>query len=831
MRRHSLTAALLATTLLFPLAARAQTAPNAAGPAADATSDISDVIVVTGSRGKGRTVADSPAPIDVFSGDELQALGANTSLRDALSTLVPSFQTQTVSSSSWDSLVRPAGLRGLSGSHVLVLVNGKRRHNSSLINLSSGNLDNGANPVDIDLIPQGAIGHIEILRDGAAAQYGSDAIAGVINIILKSEDHGGTFTATAGQREPYNYDDHVDGQSLQASLDHAFALPGGGFIDLAVDARRDRATTRSVAATGAFYDTVNGKADPREATANKTVFGGGLPKYWKADVSYNAELPLTDALTAYSFSTVSKRDAFIGQNFRRPNSTNDVPSVYPDGFVPYYTLAEVDFQSLAGLKGKAGGWDWDLSSTYGRDTVDNGATNTINASLGPSSPTSFNTFTSVFSQWTTNLDLTRQVELGLGSPVQVSGGVEHRHERYQTISRDAASYTNGGYIYTSGSLAGKPASVGAQGAITVTPGDQADLDRNNYAAYVDFGFNPTPDWYVDLAGRAEYYDDSAGDTESGKISTRYEILPGVAVRGTISNGFRAPSLAQEGYAQTSNQYTIVNGVSQFITSKSVQVDSAIGKALGATPLRPEESTSYSVGLTLAPTHDISVTIDPYLIYLDNRIAQTGFLSGSAVNAILVANGFSPNQYIKYFTNAIDTRTEGVDVVASYLQHLDELGAGDLGTLRWTAAFNWNRTKITKIRDTPTQLAGLGLTLFDRAAQGAVTVANPETKLILSQEWTVGALALTLRETRYDGVAYLNVNPLYDQFYAPRWLTDIDIAYAVTDRLTIAVGANNVFDVYPSKNTVADTNGFPPYSSISPFGFYGGFYYTRLKIAL
>lgn len=786
-----------------------------------------ETIVVTGSRGKGRTVADSPAPVDVLGGEDLQKLQAGGDLRDALAALVPSFETQTVSSASWDSLVRPAGLRGLSGAHVLVLVDGKRRHNSSLINLTSNNQDTGANPVDIDLIPSGAIDHIEILRDGAAAQYGSDAIAGVINIILKNADHGGAFSATAGQRAPYPYDGHVDGQSIQASLDHGFELGNGGSINLAVDGRLDRPTIRSVAASGAFYyPLANGQPDPREATVNKTVFAGGLPRDKKLDLSYNAELPVSTDITLYSNSTVSRRDAWIGQNFRRANSTNDIPSVYPDGYAPYYTLSEVDFQSLFGAKGTLAGWNWDLSTTYGRDDVDNGSTNTLNASLGAASPHSFHTFSSAFAQWTTNLDVTRETDIGLEKPAQISGGLEHRYERYRTVSGDPLSYQNGGYVYASGPLAGKPAAVGAQGAITVTPGDQANIGRNNYAGYVDFGFNPTPDWYVDLAGRVEYYDDSSGDTESGKISTRYEILPGLAVRGTVSNGFRAPSLAQEGYAQTSNQYNIVNGVNQFVTSKSVQVGSPIARALGATPLQPEESTNYSVGLTFSPTSDINVTVDPYLIYLNNRITQTGFLSGTAVNNILIANGFAPNQYIKYFTNAIDTRTEGVDVVGSYNQRL-----GDFGSIHWSVGFNWNKTDITHIRDTPSQLAGLGLTLFDRAAQGAITAANPKTKLILSGDWYIDKWSVTVRETRYDGVALLNDNPVSDQFFAPHWLTDVDISYSIDDRFTIAVGANNIFDIYPTRNTVPDTNGFPPYSSISPFGFYGGYYYTRLKVAL
>lgn len=833
-RRRLNTIALAISSLLAAAPVMAQERPGTAPLAADAAGqtgggsgpvNVLDVVLTTGSRGLPRTIANSAAPIDVIGGDQIQKLGGNTALRDALAQLLPSFQATTQASLSADSIARPAGLRGLSGAHVLVLVNGKRRHNSSIISLAGNNQSNGSNPVDLDLIPVSAIDHIEVLRDGAAAQYGSDAIAGVLNIILKSRDHGGSSNTTVGTRHRYDNGGQDNGNTVQEALDWGFALPNQGFAQLALDGKYQQATVRNTDATGAFYYPVNGQPDPREATVNKKVFAGGLPQVKALNLSYNAESPIDESITAYSFGTVSARDGRVGQNFRRPNSLNIIPELYPDGTAPDYTLDERDYQFAAGARIERGGWSWDLSSTYGNNHVQNGSDHSLNASLGPTSPTSFDTFSSTFTQWTNNIDATRSIDIGLKKPLQTSWGLEHRHETYRTESGDPLSYKFGGYVYPSGPLAGKLATTGAQAAITVTPDDEAELKRNSYAAYVDFGLTPLDGLFVGLAARTEHYDDGSGNTTSGKLSTRYELTPALSLRANISNGFRAPALPQSGFAQTSNQYNVVNGVYQFVQSKSVQVNSPIGQALGATTLKPETSKNYSLGIAFSPSKQVNVTLDAYRIDLKDRIAQTGFLSGTAVNKLLVDNGFQSGQSIKYFANAIDTRTTGIDIVGDFTQDLQSLGS-----LRLTLGYNRNKTEITHIRDNPTQLAGLGLTLFDRAAQGTITDANPKSKLILGANWRYANWDLTVRETRYDKVKLLNVNPIYDQSYAARWLTDLELGYRISDKATISVGANNLFNTYPSKNTVADTNGFPPYSSISPFGFYGAFYYTRLSLA-
>ncbi len=773
-----------------------------------------DAVIVTGSRGSEvRTVTSSPSPIDVISAKQLQQTGS-TSLREALTKELPSFS-QRPSGTSNDSIARPYSLRGLNGSNILVLVNGKRRHNSAVINLDS-TAAYGTNPVDLDMIPLSAIDHIEVLRDGASAQYGSDAIAGVINIILKQNDNGGSATTSFGE---YTKD---DGQTLRQNYNQGFSLPNDGFFNISLDAKHQQTAVRAREATGSFYAPLPGGApDPREAN-DKAVQKNGLPKIKAIDVGYNAELPLNDDVSLYSFSTLSHREAEGGQNYRRPNSTNIVTAIYPNGTAPFYTLDEDDYQAAAGAKGKLADWSWDLSSTFGRDKGQSGAENTLNASLGPTSPTHFNTYTSTFDQWTNNLDLTRAFDVGLAKPLQTSFGLEHRHERYKTESDDPLSYINGGYLINGTT----PAAVGAQGAITLTPQDAGQASRNSYATYADFGLNPTDKLYIGLAGRFEGYDDGSGTTSSGKASFRYDFTPEFAVRATLSNGFRAPSLSQSVYAQTANQYTTVNGVAQFVEAKSVTVDSVLGKALGATNLKPEKSKNVSLGFTYKPVQQANITLDAYQISIDDRIAQTGFLSGAGVNRILVANGFRPGYQIKYFTNAADTTTRGVDLVTDY--HVDY---GAWGGVKYGLAFNYNKTVIDSVKSTPSALTAVGsnLVLFDRVAQGYLTVANPKTKLILSSDWKINKFEINAALTRYDKVIARDTNPAYDVTYGAKWLTDLSVAYELNKSFTVTAGANNIFNVRADNNAYpqGDVNGFPRFGSISPFDPYGAYWYTSL----
>ena len=787
---------------------------------------VMQTVVSVGNRGTQRTVAQSAVPIDVISGQELLKQGASTSLRDALAQLLPSFNVAKVTGGAYSNVARAAGLRGLGGGYVLVLVNGKRRHGGSVASENSV-LSEGWNPADLDLIPISAIDRVEVLRDGAAAQYGSDAIAGVINIILKSNSSGGSASTMAGRRSHYASGVGSNGETYQQTFDIGMPLPNDGFFNFALDAKKQDSTKRSGVATGDFYYPVNGQPDPREASIEKRSYGGGLPEIEQINVSYNAELPLNDAIALYSFSTVGQQNALVSIAYRRPNGNTIINELYPDGVAPDFTFDSFDYQSVFGARGDdLAGWGWDLSTSYGVNRQKQSSKNNLNPSLGTASPTRFDLQTNQFTQWTTNLDLNRKFDIGTRNPLNFATGLEYRFEQYRTESGDAASYANGGYRYPAGHpRAGQLSAIGALGNYLLLPEDEVNLRRSNSAAYVDLGLDVTDKWFVGAAGRFEHYTDSSGNTWTGKLSTRYAFTPQLAARGALSTGFVAPSMVQQGYAKTGLGRRTVGNQTQDIMIKRVQPNSAIGRALGAEDLEPVKSQSVSAGLTWTPVQDLNIALDAYLIDLQDRIALISPLSGSAVDKILAANGFSHVQQVQYYANAFDTRSKGLDLVADYTQHLDRFGR-----LRLNLGANWNKATITDLKANPAQLQSLGLSRFEATELGGVTDLIPKSKYIVGVNWQVNDWDIGLRSTRYGKVKRLGSGTTgIDETFSAKWITDVDVSYALTDNVSVSLGADNVFNVYPDKHTVNDVSGGSYYSSISPFGSYGAFYYSRLNI--
>lgn len=782
-----------------------------------------DELVVTGLRGgEHRAAIDSPSPIDVLNSGQLQESG-KVGLKELLNQLVPSFTLPGVNGGGTSWTVRSTTMRGLNGDQILVLVNGKRRHNTALIN-NLARIANGGVPVDLDLIPVGAIDHIEILRDGAAAQYGSDAIGGVINVILKNGSDGGSVDSTLGQ----NYGG--DGFTKHVSASGGMELPRQGFLDLAADYKDNQSASRAALTSVArlYNPLANGAPDPREATADRSFYGGGYGPGQETlySASYNAELPVSDDVTLYSFSTVSKRRSRKNTGSFLPNNINSLPELYPNGFNALRRIWETDFQTTAGARGTLDGWAWDFSSSFGRDDATLDGENTLNATLGPTSPTYFHLANQIFDQLTDNLDVSRPLDLGLPQPVTVAWGLEHRYERYEIQPGDPASYAIGSYVIPSGYYAGQHPQPGLASYTGTSPADSGAVARNNAAAYVDLGTNLTPQWYVDAAGRVEHYSGDVGDTASGKVATRYEIAPGYALRGTISNGFRAPSLAQTIYASSTFTGQVdANGVYQTYPIKVLPASSAEARALGAQPLRPETSTNYSVGVTAAPVRNLQLTVDAYEIDIKDRIVETGLLSGAAVSGILQAAGFAPGLSAQYYTNAVDTRTRGLDVVGSYLVDL-----GDGGDLHLGAAYSWNRTDITHIKPTPAALAGLGNSLFNRQQQGDLTIGTPRDKTILSADWHWDRLHVNSHLTRYGSYTEAGTVAANDRTFSAKWITDLDVSVEVTDWATVSLGANNLFDVYPDRVGIVDAKtGLGPYGVFSPFGITGGYYYSRVGV--
>ncbi|WP_122416931.1 TonB-dependent receptor plug domain-containing protein [Pseudomonas viridiflava] len=766
-------------------------------------------VVVTGNRGAGqRTVTSSAVPIDVVSARQLQSTG-KPGLMEALSAVIPSLTLP--EKTGWDAsgIARAPNLRGLSAAEVLVLVNGKRRHTSATLNING--INTGAAPADLDFIPISAIDHVEMLRDGAAAQYGSDAIAGVINVILKA-DTSGTSVTNAG----IGYDGKK--QTVQQSLNKGFEIGDGGIVQLALDARSQNDDNKASA---------NGYTEQQAlGQAGKSTYGGyGTPKTNLLTLGYNAELPVDDSLSLYSFTTYSHRKGEQGQNFRLPTITNTIttgPNGYPAGYAPTWYIEEDDFQAAFGGKGTLGEWDWDLSSTYGRNEAEQGTWHNQNPSLGEATPNSFTSGTWIASELTTNLDFKRGFDIGLQKPLDLSYGFEHRRETYEVQEGDWASYADGGYCVAPGNCA----SSGAQVTNGISPDEASSTSRNSVAGYVDAGFNPLPEWYLGTALRYEHYNQGVGGTRSGKLTTRYDFTPQFAVRATVSNGFRAPSLANSLFSARSTTYGIVDGTYQSINYGVLPVGSGAAKALGAQDLKPERSTNFSLGFTLTPTERLSLTADAYVINLRDRITLTGTLLGDEVTQVLLNNGINSTSGGQYFINGADTRTKGVDLVGNYRQDL-----GRYGSLRWTAAFNWNQTQILNYKES-TSILGTSYELMDREARNLITGVQPKTKLILGGDWRIERFNLNLALTRYG--AYKEVNASsdrsLDRVYAAKWITDLDLGYDLTKTLNVAIGAKNLFDIYPKKQGVPSSTMVSSYGTYSPFGFTGGYYYTRLSYA-
>jgi iron complex outermembrane receptor protein len=798
-------------------------------------------IVVTGVRGdRPRTLADSPVPIDVIAGPELQATG-RVGLKDILGNIIPSLTMPALGGGGTSSSAKPISIRGLSGDYVLVLVNGKRRHTTSLINNLS-RISGGSTPVDIDLLPTNAVGRVEVLRDGAAAQYGSDAISGVINFILDTNPEGGEFATTAGQHYERG------GALFQQALTYGTRLGAdGGFIRFAVEGKfHDRADPSGaiVASSVDLYPRLaDGSRDPREATIDRDRAGnyGRTNRDLIVNSSYTAELPLSEETSLYSFSTLSYRDVKDGRGQFNANNVNSLPELFPNGFLAKRRIWETDFQLTAGLRTALWGLDVDLSSSYGRDHVKLGAVNTLNPSLGPSSKTSFFMGKQIATLWVNNLDLSRSFEIGLAEPLTLAFGVEHRLERFRNIAGEPDSYRDGGYVIPRGDtpfqllFGGQRPAASLVSFTGTTPADAFTLTRNNVAAYVDIGADITKAWFVGLAGRVEHYTDSSGDTISGKFSTRYELLPGFALRGGINTGFRAPSLAQQGFSTSQNTSITINGdrIPQLV--KFLAPNDPIAGFLGAKPLTPEKSLNFTAGATFE-SGPLRVTVDGYHIRIDDRIVKTEILNSveatriltsPEVVAILQQRGVPGISSGQFFINGVDTRTRGIDAVAEYT-----FRSQSLGDLKLSAAYSYNKTKILSVAPNPAYLSNT--VLFGRQARADLTDSTPRDKLVLNGEWTIGKIRSGLRVTqfgRYTETGSSQTSKADDRTFSPKWVTDLDISVQASRAINVAVGANNLFDVYPDPIGVIQANtGAGYYGSFAPFGLSGGFYYARVGVA-
>lgn len=693
MKSNKLISALAVTvssTALFVAAANpafAQQGTSAQATEAEEATGI-DAIIVTGTRRTDRTVADSTVPVDVISGDELLNSGT-TETNKLLNQLVPSFNFPQPSLTDGTDSLRPATLRGLAPDQVLVLVNGKRRHQSALVNLN-GSVGRGSTAVDLNTIPPLAIERLEVLRDGAASQYGSDAIAGVINIQLKKgiggraqatfgkyvtemEDVGqvDTVSLTTGLTDnpviTYTGEDRKrrDGDTYTFASNFGLPLGDSGYVNLTAEYKDRSPTNRSGPDIRRNYFNAG---DPREATFNRYAhrYGDGVSK----DLNFfvNAGFEFSDSAEFYTFGSYGIRDGNGAGFYRRSSdvrnrdwsaSTTTFVPIYADGFLPLIASEIVDISAAAGLRGAMSGWDYDLSVVYGSNRLDYDIENTVNTSLGgAASARRFDAGGLRSGQTSINLDMRRDLDIGIGQSVSLAVGGEYRNENYKIVPGELQSYVNGPFSAAPFNAAG-----GAQVFPGFRPANATDVSRDSFAGYIELDADLSDSFTVQLAGRYEHFSDF-GDTVNGKAAARYEVVDGVALRGSISTGFRAPSLAQQSFATTSTNN--VGGV--LIEVGTFPVSSPVAVALGAQPLTPEKSVNIGGGVTFTPVSGLSITADYYNIKINDRITLTENLQGTDVLALLTSAGVTGVSSARFFINGIDTRTTGLDIVARLRTH-------------------------------------------------------------------------------------------------------------------------------------------------------------------
>jgi iron complex outermembrane receptor protein len=807
--------ALVMGSLAVPVFAADDSAPTA-------KNDHLDTVVVLGTRRSDLTALQSAAPVDVLSGEQLQQTGA-TDLSGALTALSPSFNfPQSPQGAFAGSIAQGASLRGLASDQVLVLVNGKRRHSSANITRQSLVNGRGAAAVDLSLIPLSAIQRVEILRDGAAAQYGSDAIAGVINIALKENDDGGNLG--------YRYGGYDKGDGIQRKLSgwKGFALPNDGFLTLSFDAGSQDPASDTNPDNRIFYPGDTSVNTPREQNNRYRTWRWGAGNVSdQYNFVANSEIGIGEGLTAYGFATYAHKNSdaegfFDPPTTLRSNYGSTALQRYPDGRLPITRYGLEDFAVTGGLRfendqlGK-----FDLALNHGNNTLKSTDRNAINPSYGVNSPSTIYTGERENDQTNLTLDWVRDFPTDLlFKPLTLSAGLAWRKENYQLSAGEAAGWQNGPLFNTVDPTTGRRIPGYYSG---ITQVDAASLDRKVLGAYIDIEGQITEKFQAGVAVRTEHYSDF-GDTTNGKLSLRYDFTPQIAARATASTGYRAPSLVQSGMSSFSVQVVEQppgSGNYVEVQQRTLRANSPEAQALGGTALKPEESTNYSLGLVWQPVENASVTVDAYRINIDNRITLSDQLPASVVTPIFAGTPYANIQSAAFYTNVADTRTDGIELTGNYQWNLQQWGR-----LNLSSGFAKNNTTITGLRDVGNIK---GSQIVGRNTQGLIEEGTPETKLTLSANWLYENWGLTVAQRRYGEWKSLNAtNPSLDQTYSPQWVTDLDLSYTFHHGVKVSVGAINLFDSHPDKANGAQLYGVPKYSITSPEGAQGAFYYTSVS---
>lgn len=777
--------------------------------------------VVVGSRASGAE-AEKAVPVDILTREQITLTGASETSQ-IIQALAPSFNFPRPTLSDGADTVRPATLRGLGPDQVLVLLNGKRRHTSAHIP-TSGVIGRGSTGVDLNAFPASALERVEVLRDGAAAQYGSDAISGVINIVMRSGKQPLTISGKTGMtqgsfRNMFEQDvRHGDGELTEGTASYGFNL-GRGSVFLAGEYRNRNGTNR--ASPDNRDQVVAGDARNNQVKQPNHHWGDSEQR----DVMgfLNASVPLNqdDTSFLYAFGGFARRTGSHGGFYRRALDNRNWPQIYPLGFLPTIQPVVIDSSGTVGVRGVKSLWFWDLSAQYGHNSFRFDLVNTLNTSLGPTSKTDFYAGTLLFDQILSNLDLSRQVDVGLAGPLNLAFGLEYRRENYRIEAGEPDSYRDGG----SPNPFGGRAVPGAQVFPGYRPSNEVDASRNTVAGYLDFEGDLAKWLRLGLAGRFENYsagggnpEDDFGSTADGKLTVRIEPYKRVVIRGAASTGFRAPSLAQSHFSTVSTNFINIGGVVTPVEVGTFAVGSPVAQAMGAQVLKPEDSVNYSAGIVVNPADNLDITLDFYRIEIDDRIVFSGNFTGARIEALVLSFGATGG---RFFTNAIDTDTEGLDLTVNY-----KVDMKDAGTLRLSGSYNHTETKLVGSIATPPQLSGLANVLFDREQTFRVTCGQPKDSLRLTGNWRIKRLTTNLRVNRYGPYCFATNTPANDQTLSPKWVADLELTYQ-KDKVTLGIGSQNLFDTFPDRLIPANSSfQIQTFPGTSPFGMNGRFLYMR-----
>jgi len=857
-----------------------------------------DEIVLVGSRSTGRTVIDSPVPVDVIDVVELTTQGPQTTVNEILNYVAPSFTSTPQTVADGTDHVDPASLRGLGPDQVLVLINGKRRHKSSLVNVN-GTVGTGSVATDLNSLPAAAIERIEVLRDGAAAQYGSDAIAGVINIVLRKNTNELNLLVNSGaniSQHSEQYDEGgIDGEQFQISANYGLDLgKNGGFINFTGSMENRGATNRTdsmqqpiytmfdVATRMLGYDQAfnmnpsalsayvasldsslqsvydNGIAngdDFLDIIASDAGPGGAQPiteyelrqrglsrddfrmkvgqsKLRSGKFMMNMELPVDDnGATFYSFGGVSFRDGLSAGFFRRPAYTDGrgTTAALENGFLPHIGSRVIDKSIAAGIKGMIGDWNVDFSNTYGTNSFDFTIKNTANATLLASTPREFEAGGFSFAQNTTNLDISKKYD-DIFEGLNVAFGAEYRIENYQLIAGEEASWASydiyGDVVTASTPDADKQYSYfgslvpgGSQVFPGYRPENALDQNRNSYAGYFDVEADITEDFLLSAAVRYEDYNDF-GDTFNWKLASRYKVSDNLAIRGAASTGFRAPDLHQIYFNATATLFIagVPNEVGTFANN------SRLAQLLSIPGLKEETSNNYSLGFTAkVPSAGLKFTVDGYIVNVDDRVSQTRSYSASGQNAeVQQIFADAAAGRATFFMNSYSLESSGLDVVVDH-----KMGIGE-GSLSNSLAASFRKFEVTDVVEV------LGQEVLDARAKGFIESAMPRTKVNLTNNYKTGNWNFLLRNVYFGEVNDPDFESAAEPvIYGEKIVTDLSIGYALSDNLSLTVGANNLLDVYPDEVPTASNYGdqFIFSRRTSQFGFNGRYVFGRISFKL